>query len=333
MMDLVVQQADVREIKVKLLLAGGQSATLVLAPDHPLLARLFATVAGEAAISNTSVFQIPIEGGRASLTFPAHRLVGVITDPAVVVRGSTDTAREAGVAIETRATAAMATASTVRGSGRTSSVHPTSASGRLPDSGTLVRHPIVQIDDFLTDAEFARLMEVTLWAEPRFKPSPLSSYRADPDHRQSLMIAAPYKVSELMLGKIRAIMPEVMEQLRIGAFTVGKIDCQITANVDGSYFKAHTDAGHDGPIKRVLTYVYYFNRDPKGFTGGELRIYDDELRNGKFVGTESFQIVEPRNNSIVFFNAAVMHEIMPVVVPSKQFRDSRFTVNGWVERT
>ena len=313
MMDLVVQQADVREIKVKLLLAGGQSATLVLAPDHPLLARLFATVAGEAAISNTSVFQIPIEGGRASLTFPAHRLVGVITDPAVVVRGSTDTAREAGVAIETRATAAMATASTV------------------PDSGTLVRHPIVQIDDFLTDAELARLMEVTLWAEPRFKPSPLSSYRAD--HRQSLMIAAPYKVSELMLRKIRAIMPEVMEQLRIGAFTVGKIDCQITANVDGSYFKAHTDAGHDGPIKRVLTYVYYFNRDPKGFTGGELRIYDDELRNGKFVGTESFQIVEPRNNSIVFFNAAVMHEIMPVVVPSKQFRDSRFTVNGWVERT
>jgi len=313
MMDLVVQQADVREIKVSLLLAGGQSATLVLAPDHPLLARLFAAVAGEAAISNTSVFQIPIEGGRASLTFPAHRLVGVITDPAVVVRGRTDTALEAGVAIETQATAAMATASTV------------------PDSGTLVRHPIVQIDDFLTDAELARLMEVTLWAEPRFKPSPLSSYRAD--HRQSLMIAAPYKVSELMLRKIRAIMPEVMEQLRIGAFTVGKIDCQITANVDGSYFKAHTDAGHDGPIKRVLTYVYYFNRDPKGFTGGELRIYDDELRNGKFVGTESFQIVEPRNNSIVFFNAAVMHEIMPVVVPSKQFRDSRFTVNGWVERT
>jgi len=314
MMDLVVQQADVREIKVKLLLAGGQSATLVLAPDHPLLARLFAAVAGEAAISNTSIFQIPIEGGRASLTFPAHRLVGVITDPAVVVRGRTDTALEAGVAIETQATAAMATASTV------------------PDSGTLVRHPIVQIDDFLTDAELARLMEVTLWAEPRFKPSPLSSYRADPDHRQSLMIAAPYKVSELMLGKIRAIMPEVMEQLRIGAFTVGKIDCQITANVDGSYFKAHTDAGHDGPIKRVLTYVYYFNRDPKGFTGGELRIYDDELRDGKFVATESFQIVEPRNNSIVFFNAALMHEIMPVVVPSKQFSDARFTVNGWVER-
>jgi SM-20-related protein len=313
MMDLVVQQADVREIKVKLLLAGGQSATLVLAPDHPLLAQLFATVAGEAAISNTSVFQIPIEGGRASLTFPAHRLVGVITDPAVVVRGSTDTAREASLAIETRGTAAMATASTV------------------PGSGTLVRHPIVQIDDFLTGAELARLMEVTLWAEPRFKPSPLSSYRAD--HRQSLMIAAPYKVSDLMLGKIRAIMPKVMEQLRIGAFTVGKIECQITANVDGSYFKAHTDAGYDGPIKRVLTYVYYFNRDPKGFTGGELRIYDDELCNGKFVATESFQIVEPRNNSIVFFNAAIMHEIMPVVVPSKQFRDARFTVNGWVERT
>src|SRR5437899_10793951 len=100
MMDLVVQQADVREIKVKLLLAGGQSATLVLAPDHPLLARLFAAVAGEAAISNTSVFQIPIEGGRASLTFPAHRLVGGNTDPAVVVRGRTENPPKAGATIE-----------------------------------------------------------------------------------------------------------------------------------------------------------------------------------------------------------------------------------------
>ena len=98
--------------------------------------------------------------------------------------------------------------------------------------------------------------------------------------------------------------------------------------------------------KRVRRYVFRsmgltgtyagYQTQPGSSPGGAIN--DDmaisvNLGDGKFVGTESFQIVEPRNNSIVFFNAAVMHEIMPVVVPSKQFRDSRFTVNGWVERT
>jgi len=44
-MKLTVQQPDAREIKVKLLLAGGQSAMLVVAPGHPLLAQLLAAVA------------------------------------------------------------------------------------------------------------------------------------------------------------------------------------------------------------------------------------------------------------------------------------------------
>jgi Rps23 Pro-64 3,4-dihydroxylase Tpa1-like proline 4-hydroxylase len=78
--------------------------------------------------------------------------------------------------------------------------------------------------------------------------------------------------------------------------------------------------------------VYYFNREPKGFTGGELRIYDDVVRNGKLSSTDTFQVIEPRHNSIVFFQSAIMHEVMPVSMPSKQFRDARFTVNGWVER-
>jgi len=311
-----MQQPDAREIKVKLLLAGGQSAKIALAPDHPLLAQLFAAVArvdGEAAHPGASVFQIPIEGGRASLTFAAHRLVGVITDPAVVLRSDAANGPEIGATIEAPPPAIAVDANPARG------------------SESLVRHAIVQLDDFLTTAELTWLMELTFKAEQRFMPSRLSSYRAD--YRHSLMISAPYEVSQLISKKIRAIMPEVMPRLRIEAFAVGNIDCQITANVDGSYFKAHTDAGFDGPVKRQLTYVYYFNREPKGFNGGELRIYDDTLRNGKFAAAESFQIVEPRHNSIVFFPAAVMHEVMPVVVPSKQFRDSRLTVNGWVERT
>jgi SM-20-related protein len=312
-MKLALQQPGAREIKVKLLLAGGQSATLVVPPEHPLLAQLLATIAAKGDAPQSGVFQIPMEGGRTSLAFAAHQLVGVITDPAVLMQSDEAGAEEkAAPAFASGAVATALAASAAQG------------------HGGMVRHPIVQRDGFLSGAEVAWLLELALASESRFVPSQVSDRKED--YRHSLAFDAPDELRRLMLGKIRAVMPEVMPQLRLGQFPLGAIDCQLTANVDGSYFKVHTDAGVNETIKRQFTYVYYFNREPKGFTGGELRIYDDIVRNGKLAATESFQLVEPRHNSIVFFQAAVMHEVLRVSVASRQFRDSRFTVNGWIER-
>jgi Rps23 Pro-64 3,4-dihydroxylase Tpa1-like proline 4-hydroxylase len=300
---------------VKLLLAGGQSAALVVPPEHPVLAQLLAAVAGVdggTKAAHPAVFQIPMEGGRASLAFAANQLVGVVTDPAVLIHS--DASGEDDIAAQVPAAPVAAAP----------------AAGAAQGHGELIRHPVVQIDSFLTGSEVAWLMELTFAAESQFVPSRISDNKED--YRQSLMLSAPEALKKLFVSKIQALMPEVMPQLRLGRFAVGDIDCQVTASTDGSYFKAHTDAGANETWKRQFTYVYYFNREPKSFAGGELRIYDDTIRNGKFAATESFQSIEPRHNSIIFFQAAVMHEVMPVHVPSKQFRDSRFTVNGWIAR-
>lgn len=314
-MKLTVQQPSAREIRVKLLLAGGQSAAMVVPPEHPVLAQLLAVVAGVDGglrAPHPSVFQIPMEGGRASLAFAANQLVGVITDPAVLIHSDAPTDADVVVPVPSAAVTAAAAASAAQG------------------HGDLVRHPVVQIDSFLTGSEVAWLIELAFAAESGFVPARVSDNKED--YRYALMLGAPDALKQLFVSKINAAMPEVMPQLRLGRFPVGAIDCQVTASVDGNYFKAHTDAGVNETYKRQFTYVYYFNREPKGFTGGELRIYDDTIRNGKLAATDSFQVIEPRHNSIVFFQAAVMHEVMSVHVPSKQFRDSRFTVNGWIER-
>ena len=296
-MKLVPQQPGAREIKVKLMLAGGHAAMLVLPPEHPLLAQLLETVAAPAndrPESLPAVFQIPVDGGRASLTFASHQLVGVVTDPAVLVQPATVDA---------------------------------------PAAPRIIRHAVVQLDHFLTDDEVKWLRDTVMAAQGKFK----SSWTSDDsvkDYRQSLVLHAPPEVERLVVAKIRAVMPEVIPNLKMPPFTVGRVECQVTASTDGSYFRPHTDAGKGAiDATRKLTYVYYFNREPKGFTGGELRVYVDELNNGKFSSTDTFQLVEPRNNSIVFFNAAIMHEVTSVQVPSKDFGDSRFTVNGWIHRT
>ena len=173
-------------------------------------------------------------------------------------------------------------------------------------------------------------MEPVFARENDFRPSAVAD-RKD-DYRRSLVLEPPPAIEAMMLGKIRGVIPEAIRQVRVPNFDVGLIECQLTANNDGSYFRVHTDATKNETRGRVFTYVYYFNREPRGFLGGDLRVYDDQIRDGKFARVDSFQVVEPRHNRIVFFNAAVMHEVTPVQVPSKAFRDSRFTVNGWVHR-
>src|SRR2546430_15895856 len=89
-MKLTVQQPSAREIKIKLLLAGGQSAALVVPPEHPVLAQLLAAVAGTDGGSHAahpSVFPISMEGGPAALAFAAHQLRGGITHPAALIPG------------------------------------------------------------------------------------------------------------------------------------------------------------------------------------------------------------------------------------------------------
>src|SRR4030095_17099826 len=102
-MKLVPQQPGAREIKGELMPPGGHAGMLVWPPTHPLLAQLLQTVAapanGRDEASPPTLFQIPIEGGRASLTFASHQLVGVVTDPAVLVQPEADAATPAAVRI------------------------------------------------------------------------------------------------------------------------------------------------------------------------------------------------------------------------------------------
>ena len=107
---------------------------------------------------------------------------------------------------------------------------------------------------------------------------------------------------------------------------------QLTAHNDGCYYKIHNDAGSEKTANREISYVYYFYQEPKAFSGGELKIYDTELKGGGAITHQNYKTITPVNNSIVFFNSRCRHEVMPVLCPSKAFEHSRFTVNGWIRK-
>jgi len=193
-----------------------------------------------------------------------------------------------------------------------------------------IRHPMVRIERFLPEAELATLLARVLALESQFQPSGTHDNR--PDLRQSLVLNPPADLVKPVVDKVTAIMPHVFSALRMPLTTTLEVEAQVTAHNDGAFFAVHTDADYDKVDRRYLTYVFYFNHAPKAFTGGELLLYDDVLRNNKLARSETFQVVEPTHNSIVLFWARVMHEVRRVNVPSRLFRDSRLTVNGWVNK-
>jgi SM-20-related protein len=195
-------------------------------------------------------------------------------------------------------------------------------------SPRVIRHPVAILDNLLPDAEWRLLLERVLASQNDFRPSHTNEGLAG--YRHSLVMNPPADLVRPVVDRVRQSIPEVLSILRSPPIVVGVVEAQVTASIDGSFFGVHTDADHERVPKRHLTYVYYFNHPPRGFTGGELRIYDDLLRNNKLARAETFQAIDPLHNRIVLFWARVMHEVMPVRVPSGEFADARFTVNGWV---
>jgi Rps23 Pro-64 3,4-dihydroxylase Tpa1-like proline 4-hydroxylase len=186
------------------------------------------------------------------------------------------------------------------------------------------------IDNFLPQAQLDGLLAYVAQKQAKFQPT--SNSAQDPDYRKSLILYNFPEYSKLMRERIAAITPGVLSFLRIPTFEIANIEAQLTMHGDGNFYKIHNDNGSPDTSSRVLTYVYYFYREPKAFEGGDLLIYDSKIENNFYVAAKSYKRIQPRSNSIVFFLSRYLHEVAPVKCPSGQFLDGRFTINGWIHK-
>jgi Rps23 Pro-64 3,4-dihydroxylase Tpa1-like proline 4-hydroxylase len=309
-------------IQVTLLLAGGQDVTLAIEPNDPLIQQFYEVLLDWEGKRTRRLFQIPLEDGHSMLAFPCDRLMGLVTDPALVVEPS-----------EADSSAAVCVSPSVS----TFDSSPNKLPNLLPNTtlSDLSRFdPLtsryLQLENFLSSTEHQLLLEYVFDRQAEFV-STLTSTGAE-NYRKSVVLYTFPEFAALIHQRIQAILPEVLAHLGLPAFPIGQIEAQLTAHNDGNFYKIHNDNGSPDTATRELTYVYYFHQEPKAFSGGELVIYDSQKQAQYYVAGETHHIIEPLNNSIVFFLSRYMHEVLPVRCPSQQFADSRFTINGWVRR-
>ena len=307
----IQQQIKPQDVKVKILLTGGHQCTVTLKSDTPLLHSLVKTLVDRTQQTPgfSTLFQIPIDDGRSALSFPGEHLVGLVTEPPIYLQQQQPQQPAISVVVPAEI--------------------PTEIPTPAPVNDDLISR-YAQIDNFLTAAEKNKLIKYVLAKESQFVTTSTST-NAD-DYRRSMVLHSFPEFSELMVNRIKAILPDVLRKLNIPSFPLGEIEAQLTMHNDNNFYKLHNDSGSPDTATRFFTYVYYFYREPKGFSGGELQIYDSKIENNFYVADATFRTVEPRNNSIVFFLSRYMHEVLRVSCPSKAFADSRFTINGWVRK-
>jgi SM-20-related protein len=302
-----------REVKVQILLNGGHQYTLYIQSDTPLLLNLIKILIARTQSSSQQpiLFQIPLNEGRSTLTFSSEQLVGMITEPPVVVQ-------------EQKVSEIIAPTPP-----KIISSVPKSSPIKTPENVNKdLESRYLQLDNFLTPQENQELIKYVIDNQSQFVTTSTST-NAD-SYRRSMVLYSFPKYSDLILKRLKKVVKQAMKDLEIPEFEMGEIESQLTMHNDGNFYKIHNDSGSSDTASRIFTYVYYFYREPKAFTGGELLLYDSKIENNFYVAADTYHVVEPRNNSVVFFLSRYLHEVLPVTCPSKDFADSRFTINGWI---
>ncbi len=189
------------------------------------------------------------------------------------------------------------------------------------------------IDAFLPDELHGRLLAFAQARKAAFRPT--SVRRGEQgviDHavRQSLRCdggLGPFE--EAFTAAVHACVPELCDVLGVAPFAIAKTELELAAHGDGGFYKVHfdtftQDARLTADSDRVISAVYYFYRQPKGFSGGELQLH-------RFGGGLAEKL-EPLDNRLVSFASISPHEVLPIACPGGEFADYRFAVNCWLHR-
>ncbi len=84
---------------------------------------------------------------------------------------------------------------------------------------------------------------------------------------------------------------------------------------------------------RQLTMVYYFSKEPKKWSGGEISFSASPCADGKLVEKDAkIKTITPENNMLVVFSASSLHRVEKTSSPEK-FDEGRFSANIWMGYT
>jgi SM-20-related protein len=198
------------------------------------------------------------------------------------------------------------------------------------------RCPHFVVERFLGDAVVQQLLTHVDRRRAEFMPATVYRQQgqadiADVESRNCLRLAQIGPFESGIRTEIQRVLPTALMKLGLLDRQVIAREFEFCAYGHGGHFRAHHDIlPHGRP--RIVSCVYYFFREPAGFTGGELRLYG--WPSPKASGAQDLPWIDipARCDKLVIFPSGLKHEVRPVVLPSGDWGHHRFTINCWAYR-
>jgi Rps23 Pro-64 3,4-dihydroxylase Tpa1-like proline 4-hydroxylase len=105
-------------------------------------------------------------------------------------------------------------------------------------------------------------------------------------------------------------------------------ETQVSRYGNDEKYKWHVDRIDN--MRRHITLVYYFFKEPKRFKGGKLGLTNSPAYDAKLIDDEPrIKTIEPINNMAVVFSSTALHNVTPTL-SFKDFESGRFSANIWI---
>jgi predicted 2-oxoglutarate/Fe(II)-dependent dioxygenase YbiX len=201
--------------------------------------------------------------------------------------------------------------------------------------------PIIVIDDFLTAEHAAECLQEAIDLRPVYMPARVgfgADNRQDNRirtnevvHLDAVFAAAPDRSSILRLVKQRIVDPDCNQLWHEGdyIFDIANYatwkESVLSRYGEDAFYEAHQDtvrsAEHPEAItRRLVTLCYYLQREPAGYSGGEITIHKSNRQIS----------IAPRHNRAVVFPSFCYHQVGPVKMHADEWSNARFSVNLWM---
>ena len=196
-----------------------------------------------------------------------------------------------------------------------------------PDDAIFSRGDPFILDNFLNSSNLISLVSLTIENQIRFVEekiiTPGAALSAGFKVGQSRVLKIPENFTDKLRAQIEEILPNALNKLVIPAFPFAKMEMQITAINEGEGILFHS-----GPPEGELTFILMFYKEPKGFTGGDLRFHDGVRKKKPRNSENSARIIDIKQNRLVVFPSGCEYELGAVHCESRAFTDSLFAVTG-----
>ncbi|MEO1488123.1 MAG: 2OG-Fe(II) oxygenase [Pseudomonadota bacterium] len=193
--------------------------------------------------------------------------------------------------------------------------------------------PVSVVDDFLDPKDAAALLAFALEKRDHFTPSAVHEETSGPpaplDRRSLSLDADPGAALDAFHFAVDARFDTLRYATGVPEFTEIEREVDLVAHLDGHHYKSHVDtlsreARAQTSADRMISMVYYFHREPRAFSGGELVIYP--------IAGKGERVIEPRHNRLVAFPSITPHEVRAIHLESDDFADARFSIACWLCR-